>query len=80
MYFTLFSSVDCNNSYIGLSTRQLKKTAKEHIPACIDKFLKLAEKEKKSNKIMNAIKRSAIAEHLVKSPGFAENFSSERSI
>ena len=27
-------------------TRQLKKRVKEHIPACIDKFLDFAEKEK----------------------------------
>ena len=35
----------CNNSYIGLTTRQLKRI-KKHIPACIDKFLKLAVKQK----------------------------------
>ena len=46
----------CDNS-IGLTTRQLKKRVKEHILACIDKFLNIAEKEnekeKNSNKIMN---------------------------
>ena len=48
--------------------RQLKKRVKEHVPACIDKFLNLAEKKKKksSYKIMNEIKRSAIVEHLLK--------------
>jgi len=35
----------CDNSYIGLTNRQLKKKVKEHIPGCIDKFLNLAEKE-----------------------------------
>ena len=39
----------------------------EHIPACIDKFLKIAkkEKEKNSSKIIAAIKRFAISEHLL---------------
>ena len=57
----------CNGSYTSLTNRQLKKMVKDYIPACIEKFLNLAEndKEKNSNKIINAIKRSAIAEHLV---------------
>ena len=45
--------------------------------AFIDKFLRSAEKEKKYVKIMNAIKRSAIAEHLVNNQSCAENFSLE---
>ena len=38
-----------DDSYIGLTTRQLKKRVKEHIPACINKFLNLAEKDKEKN-------------------------------
>ena len=34
----------CDNSYIGLTTRQLKKRVKEQTPACVDKFLNLTEK------------------------------------
>ena len=30
----------CDNSYNGLTTRQLKKRVKEHISACVDNFLK----------------------------------------
>ena len=65
-----------DNSYIGRTTRQLNKRVKEHIPAYIEKFLNLPEKEKdkNSNKIMNAIKRSATAEHLVNNQICAENF------
>ena len=44
------------------------------------KFLKKSEKEKdnKPVKILNAIKRSAIAEHLVLNHSCAENFNLER--
>ena len=57
----------------------LKKRIKEHISACIDKFLNVAVKKlNNSNKIMNAIKESAIAEHLVKNQSCAENFNLER--
>ena len=72
----LFSSVDCKNNYFGLTTRQLKKRVKELIPACIDNFLKLAdkEKEKESNKSLNANKNSAIPECLVKNQGCAKKF------
>ena len=42
----------------------------------MDKFLRSSEKdkEKKSVKILNAVKRSAIAEHLVKYQSCAEKF------
>ncbi len=71
----------CENSYIGLTTRQLKKRVKEHVPACIDKFLKISEekeKENKSVKVMNAVKRSAVAEHLVFNQKCAENYNLEK--
>ena len=54
----------CDNGYISLTTKQLKKSVKEHFPGCIDKFFNLAEIEKNSNKTMNAIKRSVIEDHL----------------
>ena len=70
----------CDNSYIGLTTRQLKKRVQEHIPVCVEKFLNKSEKEKdnKSAKVLNAIKRSAITEHLVLNHSCAENFKLER--
>ena len=70
----------CDNSYIGLTTRQLKKRVKEHIPICVEKFLNKSEKEKdnKSVKVLNAIKRSAITEHLVSNHICAQNFNLER--
>ena len=36
------------------------------------------EKEKKSVKILNAVKRSSIAEHLVNNQSCAENFNFDR--
>ena len=67
-----------DNSYIGLTTIQLTIRVKDHILACIDNFLKLAQKEKKSNKITNAVKKSAIAEHLVNNQSFSESFDLKR--
>ena len=65
-------------SYIGLTTRQLKKMVREHTPACIDKFFNSAEKEKKSIKIINVVKISAIAEHLANNQSCAKNYNLER--
>ena len=50
----------CDNSYISLTSRQLNKRVKEHIPTLVEKFLRISEKEKekKSAKILNAVKRS----------------------
>ena len=48
----------CDNSYIGLTTRQLKKRIKEHITfTCIDKLFNLSKKEKKKkyNKIIKQL-------------------------
>ena len=47
----------CDNSHFDLTTRQLNKRVKEHIPAFIDKFLISAknEKENSSERIMNAV-------------------------
>ena len=48
----------CDISYIGLTTRQLKNSVKDHIPTCVYNFLMSAEKEieNKSVKILNAVK------------------------
>ena len=35
-----------DNSYISITTKQLKKRVKEHIAACIAKYLNLTKKEK----------------------------------
>ena len=50
----------CDNSYISPTSRQLNKRVKEHIPTLVEKFLRISEKEKekKSAKILNAVKRS----------------------
>ena len=56
----------CDNSYIEVTAIPFMKRVKEHIPTCVDKFLRSSEKEKekKSVKFLNAKKRSSI-EHLV---------------
>ena len=62
------------DSYIGLTSRQLKKRIKKKIPRCVVNFLGSTEKEAKSFQIMNALKRSSIAEHLVNDNTCAEHF------
>ena len=66
----------CDNSYIGLTTRQFKKRVKEHIPTCVDKFLRSSKKEKENKyvKMLNAAKRFAITEHLVNNQSYTGTF------
>ena len=45
--------------------RQFGKRIKEHVSKSIDEFLKTSNKENKSIRLINASKRSAIAEHLL---------------
>lgn len=56
----------CDNSYIGLTTKQLKKKVKKiYLLALISFRNQLRKKNKRNRQIMNEIKRYAIAEHLV---------------
>ena len=61
--------------------KQHEKGFKEHIIACDGKFLRLSEKEKGKIyvKIINVVKKFAIAEHLVNNQSCAENFNFERN-
>ena len=71
----------CDSSYIGLTSRQLKKRIKEHVPKCVRDYMVLTEEEKKTKKsikINNSVKRSGIAEHLVNNDKCAENFNFDR--
>ena len=55
----------CTASYIGLTTRQLRKRIKEHVQKCVDNFCCLNKKDDIPAKVLNSFKRSSIAEHLV---------------
>ena len=68
-------SIYIYTSYIDLTARHLKNRVKEDIPTCVDRFLRLSEKdkEKKTVKILNAVKRLSIVEHLVNNQSCAEN-------
>ena len=55
----------CEDSYVGVTSRQFSKRIKEHIPKYIDEFCKTSNKKKKFIRVVNVSKRSAIAEHLV---------------
>ena len=56
-----------------MTSRQFEKIIKENIPKVNDEFLKISIKENKSNRVVNALKRSAIAEHLVNNLYCASN-------
>ena len=48
MYGSLPVSSFCEDSYIGITSRQFGKRIKEHILKCIDKLCKTSKKENKS--------------------------------
>ena len=52
--------------------------AKEHVLKCFEDFCKISNKENKSVRVVNASKRSAIAEHLVNNSNFAKNYNLNR--
>ena len=68
----------CKASYIGLTSRQLGKRIKKHIPKSVEKFCDLENKEVISVKVLNASKRSSIAEHLTNNPTCATNYNLNR--
>ena len=68
----------CKASYIGMTSRQLIKRVKEHIPKSIESYCNSKGKETKSTQVANASKRSSIAEHLVKHPTCANNYNRDR--
>ena len=63
----------CDSSYIGQTSRHLTTRMKEHVPKCITTYIKDSE-DNKSVAVKNAMKKSAIAEHLVKNPSCGNKF------
>ena len=57
-----------------MTTRQLGKRIKEHIPQCVENFCNSENKDVIPTKVINASKRSSIAEHLVNNPACANNY------
>ena len=64
----------CKDSYGRMTFRQFCKRFKEHISKSIDEFCKISNLENESIRVVNASKRSAIAEHLVNNIGCASNY------
>ena len=63
----------CERSYIGQTSRHFKTRIREHLPKCVTNFMK----EKTNNKtkaVINAAKRSSIAEHLINNTDCANNY------
>ena len=63
---------------VGISSRQLIKRVRKHIPKSIERYCISKEKESKSTQVLNALKRSSIAEHLVNHPNCANNYNRDR--
>ena len=68
----------CGDSYIGMTSRQFGKRIKEHVPKSIEEFCKMNDKENKTVRMVNASKRSAIAEHLINNSNCASNYNLDR--
>ena len=68
----------CKATYIGMTSRQLIKRVKEHVPKSVESYCNSEEKERKSTQVLNALKRSSIAEHLVNHPNCANNYNRNR--
>ena len=65
----------CKASYIGLTTRHLRKRIKEHVPKSVENFCFSDKKDDIPVKAINAFKRSSIAEHLVNNSTCANSYS-----
>ena len=68
----------CKASYIGLTTRQLRKRIKEHIPKSVGNFCLSEKKNDILIKVHNASKRLSIAENLVNNPKYANSHNLNR--
>ena len=68
----------CTASYIGLTARHLRKRIKEHVPKSIENFCCSDKKDDIPVKVLNASKRSSIAEHLVNNTTCANSYNTNR--
>ena len=60
-------------SYTELTTRHLRKRIKGHVPKSVEIFCFADKKDVIAVKVLNASKRSSIAEHLVNNPTCANS-------
>ena len=68
------NSCCCKASYIGLTTRHLRKNIIEHVPKSVDNFCLSVKKDDILVKVLNASKRSSIAEHMVNNSTCASSY------
>ena len=61
-----------------MTSRQFGKRIKEHVPKSIEAFCKMSNKENKAVIMVNASKRSAIAENLINNSNCASNYNLSR--
>ena len=64
----------CKASYIRLTTRHLRKRIKEHVSKCVENFCFSDKKYDILVKVINASKRSSIAEHLISNSTSANSY------
>jgi len=54
-HIVFFSCYFCEVGYVGMTSRQLGKRIKEHIPNSIDEFCKMSNNESKSIRVVNVV-------------------------
>ena len=59
-------------------TRQIRKRIEEHIPKSVESFCCLDNIDDIPDKVLNAFKRSSIAQHLINNPTCANNYNMNR--
>ena len=68
----------CKASYIGLTTRRLRKRIKDHAPKSVESFWFSEKKDDIWVIVLNASKCSSIAEHLVINSTCAKSYNLNR--
>ena len=61
-----------------MTSRQLIKRVRDHIPKSIESYCNSEEKEGKSTQVLVALKHFSIAEHLVNYPTCANSYNIDR--
>ena len=67
----------CKRSYIGQTSRHLRTRIKEHVPKCVRDFVE-GKNNKKTKALINATRKSAIADHLFNYPNCGNNYEDTR--
>ena len=75
----------CDRSYVGKTTQTLRKRISQHVPPCMNYYIKCVKdgttstvEKKRMSAVENAVKRSGICEHLFNNEDCMKNYNIER--